>query len=292
MELKLTKDENNVKEVTVEIKGEEYTPYETKALEYLKPSVELKGFRKGTAPLNLVKQGVSIEKLVNETFNFIYPEVVKKSMQDFKLLPIISPKVNLKKIGQGEFEATFIYVERPKIKIGDYKKIVKEAKAKTEIEVKEHLEKKEEHEGHDHTHLEENIFIKNLYDGLTNNVEVFLSDYLVDEEKNLMLERFFSYLKQLNITLDNYLESVKIKYEDLMKNYKEQAEKNLKREFAISEIGTLEKIEVTDKEVMDAINSSPDEKIKSEVSKPEQKLYIKNQIFRDKVIKFLKELSK
>lgn len=89
----------------------------------LAQEVELPGFRKGQAPLNLVEQNLG-RKLEDEVFKVVMPQAVIEALQGSDVIPIDYPNyqvTSFQKGGQLQFNAKI--TERPKITIGDYKSI-------------------------------------------------------------------------------------------------------------------------------------------------------------------------
>lgn len=305
MNLKLEDKPNKVKEVTVTLTKEELKHHYDHALEHFKDSVEVKGFRKGQAPLDLVKKNVDNQKLQNEVINHIYPEAVNKAIKDYKIVPVMQPKVRINKISDVDFEAVIIFIERPDVKLADYKKVAKSAASKVEKEaktpkietaknMKEAKEKaKAENSAKDlkNEPSKEQKVLNQTYEDLIDESKIDLPDLMVSEEQNRLLTGFISYLAKLKINFEDYLKSQNITIEKVQNDYKEQAARNLKLEFILSDIAKKEKLTVDEKEIQDVINNTPDENYKKYLSEPSQKYYIESQLLKNKVANKLVELS-
>lgn len=102
-------------------------------LQKLAAEMELPGFRKGQAPLNMVEQNLST-KLQEEVFKTLFPQALIEALKDSDVVPIDYPKyqlVSFIKGGQLAFRA--VITERPTVKIGDYKGINVQKPALKEI---------------------------------------------------------------------------------------------------------------------------------------------------------------
>ena len=68
---------------------------EERALKRLGQSIKLDGFRVGRAPLNVVKEKVKPEMLLEETVRMMAPDLITETMKEHDLKPIISPKLTV-----------------------------------------------------------------------------------------------------------------------------------------------------------------------------------------------------
>lgn len=80
-----------------------------------------------------------------------------------------------------------------------------------------------------------------------------ISDVLVSEEVEYMLQEMKEDMAHKGLQFDSYLQHIKKSEDQLRKDLKKEAEKRIKIRFGINEIITREKIEVKDKEVDQAM---------------------------------------
>jgi trigger factor len=118
---------NNISEVSREIeisaKATEIQHYFDKAYSEYRPKVEIKGFRKGKAPLELVKKlyGDMIEQ---ETLPTVASQLYREVVKDKDLRPIGEPVIVDMHYTRGEdFRVKIHYDIRPAIQLKDYKGI-------------------------------------------------------------------------------------------------------------------------------------------------------------------------
>lgn len=129
------------REVEITVGAEELMPHFEKAYKEYRPKIELRGFRKGKAPLDIVKKmyGEMIEQDSLETVaNDLYHQVVKEK----ELQPIGDPRLVDMNFKRGEsFHCKVQYDVRPKIELKKYKKIEVEkvVHTVTEKEVEEEI---------------------------------------------------------------------------------------------------------------------------------------------------------
>ncbi|MBZ1356336.1 MAG: trigger factor [Candidatus Nealsonbacteria bacterium] len=141
MDFKISDKEKSKKEIEVTVSIEEMSNYFNRAVEKISSKIEIKGFRPGKAPKNIVEKNVGKEKIWHEaTHDAIedtYPRVIKES----ELFIISQPEIDIIISTPNNpfvYKATVSVL--PEVKLPDYKSIAKKSlKDKKEIKV----EKKE-----------------------------------------------------------------------------------------------------------------------------------------------------
>lgn len=119
-----TKLENKGKScftVTVVAVKDDWKAAQEKAIEKLSKNVEIKGFRKGKAPRNLVLEKISKAQIFDEAVNEILPKLFTEAVTENKLEVFLKPNVNVSKISDEELEVIFDIVCTPEVKLGQYK---------------------------------------------------------------------------------------------------------------------------------------------------------------------------
>ncbi|OGD62593.1 hypothetical protein A2160_06180 [Candidatus Beckwithbacteria bacterium RBG_13_42_9] len=292
---KLTWLPNKTFELTLTIPKEEVKKTYGQVLSLLAKDTAVKGFRQGKAPEKLVEEKVGkshvYEHVVQELVTGKYLEALKKH----QLKPIISPKVSMVSMKDGEdwaFKATAC--EMPEIKLGKWEEAVKgvnatakiwtpasgkpatpESKAGDQVQTQPESEDKK---------------IAKIFDALLKEAQVDLSQILIDDETNRMLSKLLDQVNKLGMTIDQYLASEHKTSDQLRQEYRELAERTLKLEFILAEIGQEKNFAVTEKEVELMIQAVPDEKSRQNLQTPEQKTYIASILRKRKTIDFLLKL--
>ncbi len=87
-----------------------------------------------------------------------------------------------------------------------------------------------------------------VLEAVLERTEVEISDMLIDEEVEYILEDIKADLKEKGLTYEQYLKVSKKSEADLLKDHKKEAEKRIKIRLALQFLFTEEKIEVTDSE--------------------------------------------
>jgi len=135
MEVKITDLEKSQKQLDIELSKEEFDAFIEKAYKKVGANMELKGFRKGMVPRDIIEKTVGKDGILIEAGDLAVQESYKKAVLDNNLEPIDIPNVQIKKIAVGSplaFEAKVFVM--PKVILPDYKKIAKSVK-KEEVKV-------------------------------------------------------------------------------------------------------------------------------------------------------------
>ncbi|MBI5152359.1 trigger factor [Candidatus Peregrinibacteria bacterium] len=120
--------------IKVELTAEEFQPYKEKAAKEISANVEIPGFRKGFAPLEIVEKHVGEHGLLHEAIDHAIRQTYPKIAIDEKLDVITAPKINVVSENPLVYEATIAVM--PEVKVKDYKSI-KIPKEEIKIEEKE-----------------------------------------------------------------------------------------------------------------------------------------------------------
>lgn len=289
MEIKINKDKNNTYKIDITVEKERVNSHINQALEHEAKNVDIKGFRKGKAPLKVVKENVDQAKLRNHALNHIVEEIQKQVLTENKFAPIVYPRYEIKEFEEDkDMTLTMIIIEKPNIEIGDYKKAIK-AKKEEKVKAAEKAEKKEKDAETPVQPDAKELTTDDIIDAVLSVSKIEPAEQLVTEETDRMMSSMLKQLEQMGITIDKYLEAVKKTAEEVRAEYMKVSERNIKSDFAITEIAQKESIEITDEEIEQTINAVPDEKSKAELSKPEQKMYIRAVLLKNKTLQKLAE---
>lgn len=123
MKNELIKKENGVYEIKGTIDAKEWKDLEEKAIEILSKKVQIKGFRKGQAPIQLVRSRINPMDLLNEWTNQGLNTLYRNILREFRLNPFIQPGVNIDDQTADSLTATFKITVHPEITLGQYKGI-------------------------------------------------------------------------------------------------------------------------------------------------------------------------
>jgi trigger factor len=124
--MQVTREDISKTEVklTVELTVEEMEPYVQSAAKRVAKEVEVKGFRKGKAPYEVLVKQVGEQALYQEAFNDVVEDTYTKAVDEQELQVVGQPEVNVEKLAPGNPLVYTITVPlMPQVVLGDYKKL-------------------------------------------------------------------------------------------------------------------------------------------------------------------------
>lgn len=125
----LNEKSNGVLRVSLE--GEVWTKAQAKALKKLAQKSEIKGFRKGKAPMDQVKKTVGDRELWLNAVEELAQEALEFGMKETNALPISRPELGVDQLSADAATLTFTYDVKPEVKLGQYKDLgIKKDKVK------------------------------------------------------------------------------------------------------------------------------------------------------------------
>ena len=120
MERKVTKLEHCHTEVTVNVDKDLWKKAQDKAFKKLAANITVPGFRKGKAPVNMVKSRVDQMRVFNEAINNVLNPVYTEVISEEKLQPMARPNFDVTKLSEDELEVKVTIVTRPEVELGKY----------------------------------------------------------------------------------------------------------------------------------------------------------------------------
>lgn len=258
-------------------------------LKELANDVEVPGFRKGKAPLDLALKNIDRQRLYEHTLQHLLPQHYAKAVLEHNLRPVLQPRFELVSIEEErDWTIRAVTCELPEIDLGDYKKTVSELK-KTEIWTPAKGDPKASNEPS--REEKEQQIIKALLE----STKLSLPKPLIDEEINHKLAELLDQVQKLGLTIEQYLASTNRTVEQLKQDYASQSQESIKLVLILNRVAEAEKVQVSDAEIEEVINatSSPTKgngQAKSAVS-PEQTSLIRAVLSRRKALDSLVNLA-
>lgn len=121
MIITINKISTTLVEARVEFEKEAWTKAQNKAYEKLAENVEIKGFRKGKAPLDLAKKSVDTSKMFDEAINDVLPHGYTQVQKENEFEVVAKPDVRVDEVTADKLVITYILTLRPEVKLGKYK---------------------------------------------------------------------------------------------------------------------------------------------------------------------------
>lgn len=240
----------------------------TDTIKNLSVNTQIRGFRKGKAPLELVERHLDPEKVNHQTLHLLLDKYVPEAIKSEKLTLVGNPQlVNLTTPADKDWQFTVAFPLLPVIELGDYESKVKEALAKA-----------------DAGKLTQDQRFEIVGKVLLENINFEVSSLLVDQEVERSLARLVEQVQTLGLTVEKYLASINKSVEQLKQEYETSATNSLKMEFILLEIARSKKITATDKDVDALLKTLGDEKTRQHFSQPSQRAYLESIILKRNVI--------
>jgi trigger factor len=120
--------------LTITLDEREWKEALAKAGEKISESIEVKGFRKGKAPLDVVASQVGETRVLSEAVELSINQYYYQAIMQEEVAPVGPPKVTVDEVGMGKpLKFTAEVAVMPEIELGDYKQIKVKSEA---VEVK------------------------------------------------------------------------------------------------------------------------------------------------------------
>ena len=120
MERKVTKLEHCHTEVLVNVDKDLWKKAQDKAFNKLAANITVAGFRKGKAPINMVKKQIDQGRMYNEAINEVLNPVYQDILQNEDIRPMARPSFEVTKLSEDELEVKVIIVTAPEVELGKY----------------------------------------------------------------------------------------------------------------------------------------------------------------------------
>jgi FKBP-type peptidyl-prolyl cis-trans isomerase (trigger factor) len=252
-------------------------------------NIELPGFRKGKAPLDLAAKRLDRQKIYEHTLQHLLPEFYADAVQEHNLKPVLAPRFELVSVDEDkDWVVRAVTCELPLIDLGDYKKSVKEKLKTSDIWVpgKDKSEK---------TELTREDKEQQVIKALVESVSFEMPSPLVEEEVNHKLSQLLDQVQRLGLTVEQYLASTGRTIEALKEEYAQQAQDSIKVVLLLNAVSDTEKLTVSDTEVQEVVDASlasvgNDAQARAQVESPDQKRMIYSVLMRRKALDVLVDL--
>ncbi|MFH1780671.1 MAG: trigger factor [Candidatus Nealsonbacteria bacterium] len=282
---KLTKSQLEIK---FELSVEEFQVFVEKAILKLGENVEVEGFRKGKAPKEMIEKMLGQETIYKEASQECVKENYLKVVKDEGIEPLGQPDISILKLAPGnplEFKATVAVL--PEITIADYKEIVPKIKKKEIKVTQEEIEKlRQEKEK-----MEKEKLRQEILDKIASDSKMEIPEILIESEKNRMLVAIKEQVPQmLGIGFEEYLKKINKTEKEILDSFLPEAERRIKNSLILREIQKKEQFEVSEKEL--STQMSEIAKANPSLDQNQLKDYTESVIKNEKAFEFLEGFLK
>lgn len=170
MNVKVEKKEKNVIELEITVAAEKFNEALKKAYAKNAKKFNIPGFRKGKAPMHIIKKFYGEGVFYEDAINFCCDDTYPKAISENDIKPVDYPKIDIVEIGEGK---DFVYkaevVTYPEVELGEYKGVEVE---KVSYEVTE-----EEIDNRLKTAQERNARVEDKKDGAIEKGDIAVIDF-------------------------------------------------------------------------------------------------------------------
>lgn len=271
-------------ELTINIPWKRILIAYQKKLEQFAKVADIKGFRKGKAPIKMVEKQLNKTTVYQEILKDVIPDLYLEAVKEHGLKPIVNPQINVISLEENkDWQIKAVTCEIPEIKLGKYKEEIRKALTSDKIWVPGKDKEKQ-------TQETETKKLDKIFKTLIESIKFKIPEVLIQEEANKMLSKLIDQTNQLGLTLEQYLASSGKTADQVKKEYQNQAEQTIRLELILSKIANEEKIEVTDDQVEKMIKSIPEKETQESFKNETQKAYIRQILRKRQVIDNLSKL--
>jgi len=228
--------------LNLDIKKDDIKKEHQNVLKTVQKDFETKGFRKGKAPIDVVEQGTSPEKIFEEVASRLISRHYGQQIKENNLKPIVQPQVKFKSENpdlDNDWQIEITSCELPEIKLDN--KYLEEVKKINE----------------DKKITDENQKIDKIIEVIVKNAKLDLPERFVESDTQHHLSHLVDQANQAGISVSQYLENKKQTIEQYQEELKNRIIKEWTINLSIQKIAVDNKLEVTDQEAQEFIKSNP-----------------------------------
>lgn len=115
--------EDSTGTLKVEVEQSLWQEAQTKVLEEKAKNMEIKGFRKGHAPLDVVRAQLDEQQLLFDAINEVANEAFVYGILEEKVEPVAQPQMTIDAMTSDQLILSFIVTIKPEVELGEYKGI-------------------------------------------------------------------------------------------------------------------------------------------------------------------------
>ena len=118
---KIEKLENNIVQLEITVEAQKFDEALLKSFKKNSKKFDLPGFRKGKAPLAMIKRNYGVEVFYEDAINLVYEDTYPKAIKENDINPVDYPELDIVEIGEGkDFKYTAKVAVMPEVILGEY----------------------------------------------------------------------------------------------------------------------------------------------------------------------------
>jgi len=275
-------------QIHVEIPAESLAEFRRLALEEIAKEIEIDGFRKGTAPKEMVETRVGTQKILDRAAALAVEDSFPKAVAENNIEPLGYPEVNVLKLAPGNpLEYKAVVAVYPQAKLPDYKNIAAGLEFKPPEVTEEDIKRlKMEKERHEREHWR-----RDLLEKLAQKSEVEIPEILIQGEARKAMDDFKKRVPQtIGMDFSAYLKKIGKTESQVEEDVAKDSEARIKNFLILQEIAKAEKIVVGEDEIaaaMAKIRGGGGQTAPSAEDDAQAKDYLRQELQTEKVFQLL-----
>lgn len=290
--------------ITITIKKEIVKKKYNEVLSNLSKKIKLDGFREGTVPAKIAEEHIGQAKVIEYVLEELVPDAYKKTIADSKKAPITRPEFSVTSTEIGKdwiLEAHF--AELPEVSIKKYEthvkagaKNAKKALAETKKAAEEKTESKDGKEEKKVTPLtpeqEKETKLQHIFKEMVTQLKPKVPELLLKHETQHEFENISNQLKQLNMTVEDYLKRRNMTMDQISQELAVSTLSRLQLDLLLGAIAKEEKLQVTDKDKDSYLETIKDEKMREKMKNDTHHMsHLETSLLKQKVVDHLLSLA-
>lgn len=239
-------------------------------LSLMAKEIEIAGFRKGKAPLDIAKKEIKKDTVYEKILQKMLPDMYQELIKTENIKPIISPKIELLNAKEGEdWQVKITIAEKPTVNLNQYKEQLKKVLAehkkediwvpgKTKNPTEKTPQEKEE---------QKDKMTQTALDTLLKNTTVDISHLLIENELEKRLTQLVDDVRKIGLSVEGYLKSKNETIESIKMKLAKEIEDTYTLEFILGEIAEQEHITVDNNDLEKLFSQIKEEKTREEAKK-------------------------
>jgi len=327
MDISIKDIDQTKKQIKANVAFEEFKKFIEQTEKEIVQNFEMKGFRKGQVPKEMVVREIGQDKILNEAAHLAVQEYYPQIIKENNLEPLGSPEIEILKLAPSNpLEFRVVISVLPEIILPDYKKISKQIKKQKivvedkEIEeaIKQLQEMKEKIPEEQRKRInfdkpeelkktissqmekEKQVMEKQrirdeILSAIVKDCDWKVPEVLILTEKQRAMEDLKKNVSQsFKISFEDYLKKIKKSEKELEDSLESEIIDRIKKILILGEIQKQEKIEAGKEELEKEVNlfleHPVNQKKKESIDQAALKAYLKERIEQEKTLQFLENL--
>jgi FKBP-type peptidyl-prolyl cis-trans isomerase (trigger factor) len=237
--IKLTTNKDKTFVINCTFSVDEIKASYDKTITAIQANFESKGFRKGKAPLNIVKENVHEHHIIEEILSSLISKAYSDIVTTNHLHPIVQPQVKVSNPPlelNKEWTVEVIGCELPVIELKkDYQEDIKKINA---------------------TATDDNDRLNQTISSLIKNASVDVPQMLIKNDVDNKMSQLIDQTQQAGITVNSYLKSKNTTLEKYQEDLTTQITQEWITNLAIDHIAKTNELTISDKEVDDVVSKN------------------------------------